>query len=408
MGGPLPEGIAAPDDGTLPADALAKQSDRTLHAYVHVPFCNVRCGYCDFNTYTSDELNGYAPNRFIDHLSAEIRLAQSVIKNAANRSLASVFFGGGTPTKLPASHLGLALQTLEQTWGLQSGCEVTAEANPDTVDQQYLDQLAASGFTRVSIGMQSAVPSVLAVLDRTHNPQNVSSAVEAAKKAGLQTSVDLIYGAPGESMDDWKRTVDAALALETDHISAYALIVEPGTKLSAQISRGAIPAPDDELEVEKYEYADAIFASAGFAWYELSNWARGVEQDSIHNRAYWTAQDWWGFGPGAHSHFGGVRWWNVKHPTTYAQALDAGKSPAAARELIDEQTSLIETLMLEIRLREGVSTEVAKRLNDRADLLIAGAIADGILDAASAYSGRMVLTLKGRMLADALVRSFLN
>ena len=408
MGGPLLEGDPAPLDGSLPAEALLNQSNRSFHAYVHVPFCSVRCGYCDFNTYTSDELKGYSPNRFVEHLQREVSLAQRVVGDAGGRKLSSVFFGGGTPTKLPASDLALALARLEDAWGLTDGCEVTVEANPDTVDELYLSKLAQAGVTRVSVGMQSAVSKVLKVLDRTHNPENVRLAVEAAKRVGLQTSVDLIYGAPGETLDDWKATVEQALSLETDHISAYALIVESGTKLAGLISRGALEEPDEELEVDKYNLADAAFLSAGFDWYELSNWSRSKQTQSIHNRSYWTGQDWWGFGPGAHSHFGGVRWWNVKHPTTYAAALDADNSPAAAREFIDAQTHLVETLMLQIRLREGVSIEVAKKLSERADGIIAGAIADELVDATSALRGRLVLTLKGRMLADALVRSFLE
>ena len=408
MGGPLPEGEPSPEDGSLPPESFANQTERTFHAYVHVPFCNVRCGYCDFNTYVSEELDGYSPDRFVNHLGAEIGLAESVIREAGGRALTSVFFGGGTPTKLPAADLAQALGKLKATWGLSEGCEVTVEANPDTVDQSYFEALASAGFTRVSVGMQSAIPSVLKTLDRTHKPENVVSAVGAAKKVGLQTSVDLIYGAPGETMEDWISTVQAALDLETDHISAYALIVEPGTKLASQISRGELIEPDEELEVEKYSFANEAFSKHGFDWYELSNWSRADQFASKHNRAYWNAQDWWGFGPGAHSHFGGVRWWNVKHPTAYSKALLEGRSPAAAREFIDVQTRLIESLMLEIRLREGVSTNVAKQINTKADALIAGAIADGLIEAHAALRGRMVLTLKGRMLADALVRSFLN
>lgn len=408
MGGPLPEGDPAPLDGSLPADALQNQSSRSFHAYVHVPFCSVRCGYCDFNTYTSDELQGYAPNRFVEHLEREVSLARQVVGDAGGRNISTVFFGGGTPTKLPAADLASALARLDTAWGLAEGSEVTVEANPDTVDESYLSKLAEAGVTRISVGMQSAISKVLKVLDRTHNPQNVRLAIEAAKRVGLQTSVDLIYGAPGETLDDWQATVEEALSLETDHISAYALIVESGTKLAGLISRGALEQPDEELEVDKYNLADVAFGAAGFSWYELSNWSRSQQTQSLHNRAYWTGQDWWGFGPGAHSHFGGVRWWNVKHPTTYAAALDADHSPAAAREFIDDQTRLVETLMLQIRLRDGVAIDVAKQLSVRADAIIAGAIADELVDAASALRGRLVLTLKGRMLADALVRSFLE
>lgn len=408
MGSQLPDGLPAPADGSLPTSAFESQNARTWHAYVHVPFCRVRCGYCDFNTYTSSELDGYHPSQFLRHLQSEIAIANSVVGLAGERKLASVFFGGGTPSQLPAEQLTLALQSLRDVWGLADSAEVTTEANPDNVNEDYLKVLRSGGFTRLSLGMQSAVPSVLKTLDRTHNPENVSSAVRAAKTVGLQTSVDLIYGAPGESMDDWRRTVDTVLELNTDHISAYALIVEQGTKLARDISAGRLSEPDEDLEAEKYEYADLAFSQAGFSWYELSNWSKLPSTRSTHNLAYWSGADWWGFGPGAHSHFGGVRWWNVKHPTTYAAKLKAGESPAAGREFIDKSTSLVERVMLEIRLAEGVPIAVVKELNANASSVVAKAIAEGLIDPARALQGQIVLTLKGRLLADALVRDFIG
>lgn len=406
MAGPQPVGDPAPIDGSLPSSAL-EESSRTLHAYLHVPFCRVRCGYCDFNTYTSNELEGFAPTDFVKNLTAEIDLSAKVL-GSANRQLQSVFFGGGTPTQLPATDLVSSLHALRQTFGIAPDAEVTTEANPDTVDFEYLSKIAAGGFNRVSFGMQSAVPSVLATLERTHSPANVPASVSAAKQAGLQVSVDLIYGAPGETMDDWKRTVEAALQLETDHISAYALIVEDGTKLARQIKSGQLSEPDEDLEAEKYEYADQAFSEAGLAWYELSNWSRSSETRSAHNIAYWQGMDWWGFGPGAHSHVGGVRWWNVKHPTAYAGRLSAGHSPAAGRETIDSATALTERIMLEIRLVEGLDSQVVKDLNPQANAVISQQIADGNLDGVAAIRGRLILTLKGRLLADGVVRDLVG
>jgi oxygen-independent coproporphyrinogen-3 oxidase len=256
--------------------------------------------------------------------------------------------------------------------------------------------------------MQSAVPSVLATLEREHTPANVPLAVKAAKDNGLDVSVDLIYGAPGETMDDWKRSVEVAVSLETSHISAYALIVEDGTKLARQIKSGALTEPDEDLEAEKYEYADDAFKSAGFEWYELSNWSKSTDTRSAHNIAYWQGMDWWGFGPGAHSHVGGVRWWNVKHPTAYAARLEDGNSPAAGRETIDASTALTERVLLEVRLREGIDVTAVKALNPNANQAISQLIADGNIDGAAALRGRIVLTLRGRLLADAVVRELVG
>ena len=406
MAGPQPLGDPAPKDGSLPESAL-KPSQRTLHAYLHVPFCRVRCGYCDFNTYTSSELEGFAPSDFVTNLSAEIDLSKNVLA-AATRPLKTVFFGGGTPTQLPAIDLVKSLAMLRDNFGIQPGAEITTEANPDNVDFSYLESLAAGGFNRLSLGMQSAIPSVLATLERSHTPENVPAAVKAAKDAGLQVSIDLIYGAPGETMDEWKRTVEIALALDTDHISAYALIVEDGTKLARQIKSGQLSEPDEDLEADKYEYADRAFSSAGLNWYELSNWSKSVETRSAHNIAYWQGMDWWGYGPGAHSHIGGVRWWNVKHPTAYAQRLSLVQSPAAGRETIDSQTSLTERILLELRLIEGLDAQVVKDLNPQASQAISEQISRGNLDGGAAIRGRLVLTLKGRLLADGVVRALVG
>ena len=401
MAGPLPLGDPAPADGHLPAD-LPIDTSVPFSAYLHIPFCTVRCGYCDFNTYTSTELRGARQEDYSSTLISEIALARRVLDDAgALRPMDTVFFGGGTPTLLPAGDLARMLDAATSAFGLADGAEVTVEANPDTVTPEVARTLASAGVTRMSVGMQSAVPHVLAALDRTHRPENVRTAVSAAKDAGLAVSVDLIYGAPGETLDDWAASLDAALALAPDHISAYALIIEDGTKLARQIRRGEVPTPDDDLQADMYELADARLAAGGFEWYEVSNWARVPEQRSQHNLAYWRGSDWWGFGPGAHSHVAGLRWWNVKHPAAYAQRLAASESPAAATERPDAESRTLERILLLSRIREGIAVDEVPPANRSR---VAGLIADGLVDPAAAVRGRIQLTLRGRLLADAVVR----
>lgn len=402
MGGPLPLGDPAPADGLLPADVTADPTT-DFGVYLHVPFCRVRCGYCDFNTYTSGELRGARQDEFADTLAHEVRLAGRVMDAAGPRRMAStVFFGGGTPTLLPPGDLARMLDAVRAEFGIVEGAEVTVEANPDTLDDAVAATLAAAGVTRVSIGMQSARPHVLAVLDRTHDPANVATAVAAARGAGLDVSLDLIYGAPGESLEDWRASLETAVALQPDHISAYALIIEDGTKLARQIRSGLVPMPDDDLQADMYELADDLLAAAGYDWYEVSNWSRGIDHRSRHNLAYWRGTDWWGFGPGAHSHVGGLRWWNVKHPAAYAQRLAAGESPAAARERPDEEARRLESVLLRSRIREGLAVSEVQGEGRRA---VAALIADGLIEGGDAVRGRIVLTRRGRLLADAVVRA---
>lgn len=402
MAGPLPLGDPAPADGRLPA-GVRVDPDVDFGVYLHVPFCRVRCGYCDFNTYTSTELRGARQDEYADTLLREVGLGRSVLAEAGGlRRASTVFFGGGTPTLLPAGDLGRMLDGVRDAFGLAEGAEVTVEANPDTVTPAVVRELAAAGVTRMSIGMQSSQPHVLAALDRSHTPANVRTAVDAARAAGLDVSVDLIYGAPGESLADWEASLDAALALGSDHISAYALIIEDGTKLARQIARREVPAPDDDLQADMYELADAKLAAADFDWYEVSNWARGEQHRSRHNLAYWRGFDWWGFGPGAHSHVGGLRWWNVKHPAAYAQRLASGSSPAAGRETPGPDARALERVLLESRTREGVAVSA---LSAHARQAVAGLVADGLVDGVAAVRGHVVLTLRGRLLADAVVRA---
>jgi oxygen-independent coproporphyrinogen-3 oxidase len=377
----------------------------TFHAYVHVPFCRVRCGYCDFNTYTATELNGYPQTAFLSHLRSEIALS---LVQVGRRELETVFFGGGTPTLLPATELVEALSILIESFGLAEGADVTTEANPDTVDEAYLLALRDGGFNRISFGMQSAVPEVLAILDRTHNPDSVAKNVTLAKRLGFQTSVDLIYGAPGETMGQWQESVEAALGMNPDHISAYALIIEPGTKLARQIASGERPSPDEDLQADKYEWLDSRLAAAGYSWYELSNWSRSSENASRHNMAYWEGQDWWGFGPGAHSHVSGKRWSNVKHPSNYAALLGENSIPSTDLEELSETEQLEERAMLGLRLRTGVDLDVVRKLNPRSSKPISELVAEELLDGRQALLGRAVLTLKGRLLADLVLRKVLG
>ena len=402
MGSALPLGEPVPADGSLPSDTRV-DSSTDFGVYLHVPFCRVRCGYCDFNTYTSSELRGARQDQYADTLLREVDLAAAVLERAGgNRPASTVFFGGGTPTLLPPGDLARMLGGVRDTFGVVEGAEVTVEANPDTVSPAVAAELAASGVTRLSIGMQSAVPHVLAALDRTHDPENVRTAVSAAREAGLDVSVDLIYGAPGESLDDWRSSLEAAVALEPDHISAYALIIEDGTKLARQIRRGEVAAPDDDLQADMYELADDLLEGGGFDWYEVSNWARGAAHRSRHNLAYWVGSDWWGFGPGAHSHIGGVRFWNVKHPAAYAQRLAAGESPAAGRESPDAEARTLESVLLRTRVREGLPVA---ELQGEGRHAVAALIADGLIDGPTALRGHVVLTRRGRLLADAVVRA---
>ncbi|MEL0626659.1 radical SAM family heme chaperone HemW [Salinibacterium amurskyense] len=411
MPGALPIADPAPLDGALPASVAVGSHDRDWSVYIHVPFCRVRCGYCDFNTYTGEELRGAKRADYADEAIAEIKQAAIVLANAgvAPRKASTVFFGGGTPTLLPVTDLTRMLAAARDTWGFTDDVEVTTEANPDSVDRDYLLALKEAGFTRVSFGMQSAVPHVLATLERTHDPEKVPHVVKWAREVELDVSVDLIYGTPGESLADWERSLDHAIAQNPDHISAYALIIETGTKLAAQIKRGDVAPVDDDLQADMYELADKKLAAAGYDWYEVSNWAKrdedlAISHASRHNLGYWLGNDWWGVGPGAHSHVGGVRWWNVKHPAAYADRIAAGHSPGAGRETLADSSKYLEHVLLRARVRGGLKTAT---LDAEGRTAVAGLIADELVDAPEAFKGTLILTLKGRLLADAVVRRLL-
>ena len=419
----LPLGEPAPDDGSLPPSAARDASERTFSVYLHVPFCAVRCGYCDFTTYTNAELGGGgSAAEYADHAVEEIELAGRVLAapelveaGMVPRPASTVFLGGGTPTRLPVADLARMISGVRDTFGLTPDAEVTTEANPDSVEEADLALLAEAGVTRVSVGMQSIVPSVLATLDRTHDPARVPQAVRWAREAGLDVSVDLMYGTPGETLEDWRASVEAALAMEPDHVSAYALVVERGTRMGAQVRRGELTLPDDDDQAEKYELADQLLADAGYGWYEVSNWARIEDGDdqavgrlvhaSRHNLAYWRGGDWWGVGPGAHSHVGGVRWWNGKHPTPYAARLGGGLSPAVGREILSADSRELERLLLGVRLAEGIEVASPHGLTPGdAGARLAELVAQGLCEPGPAAEGRARLTLRGRLLADAVVR----
>lgn len=399
-------------------------SPRTLCAYVHVPYCLRRCGYCDFNTYSNLSLGpgvgGYAAallrevGLYARDCSGSVAESQGGghqggghedggvggghedgvggvgpggvgAVNQDGRALTSVFFGGGTPTVLPAADLVRVLRGLSETFGLAPDAEVTTEANPDTVAPQYLEALAAGGFTRVSFGMQSAIPAVLATLDRTHQQQHLVAGVRAARAQGLEVSVDLIYGTPTESLADWRASLDAALELGVDHVSCYALVIEPGTALGRALAQGEIPPVDPDDQADKYELADEVLSAAGLEWYEISNWAR-PGHECRHNLAYWQNQDWYGFGPGAHSHLGSMRFWNLRHPAKWIQSLRAGHRPVDGQEIITGESARLEKLLLNLRLRQGLDLgEYAREFGVDAAALLREAhelAGEGLLDGA--------------------------
>lgn len=396
-----------------------------FEVYIHVPFCMRRCGYCDFNTYTAVDMGagasrGNYANMVIREMSI-VRDWQSA-HGIDEPEAATVFFGGGTPTILKASDLVAMLNAVRDTWSIAENAEITTEANPDTVNADYVKELADGGFNRISFGMQSAVPSVLKTLDRTHTPANVAAGVAAANAAGMRSSVDLIYGAPGESLDDWRTSVRTAIDLGVNHISAYALTVAPNTKMGRQIAAGTLPTPDDDDEATKYEIADDLLDAAGLEWYEISNWARpGYE--SQHNLGYWRNVDWAGFGPGAHSHYGnvlgveqsapeektetvktsGLRSWDIAHPRMWGQAINAGDVPWSGSERISKEENLEEIIMLGLRMREGLDLS---RLGNTADMARIQPMEDeGLI---VIRDGRVIPTRTGRLLNDTIIERFFD
>lgn len=395
----------------------------TFEVYVHVPFCLRRCGYCDFNTYTATDMGaGASRGNYANMVIREMRLVRDWQREHGidEPAASTVFFGGGTPTVLRAADLVKMLDAIRELWGIADDAEITTEANPDTVNADYVKELADGGFNRISFGMQSAVPSVLKTLDRTHTPANVAAGVEAANAAGMRSSVDLIYGAPGESLDDWRTSVSTAIDLGVNHISAYALTIAPHTKMGRRIAAGTLPTPDDDDEANKYEIADDLLSAAGLEWYEISNWARpGYE--SRHNLGYWRNVDWAGLGPGAHSHYNrcladssgetgettssplGLRSWDIAHPKLWGQSIIDGKVPWDGSERISHEEHLEETIMLGLRLRGGLDLAL---LGDTVDMTrIRPMENEGLI---TIHGGRVVPTRTGRLLNDTVIERFFD
>ena len=373
-----------------------------LSFYVHIPYCVKRCGYCDFNTYTPAELQGpdlaAVSANYIDAVIQEIEMASSSVGNA---EVPTIFFGGGTPSLMPAADLARVISAIREKFELANDAEITIEVNPDSVSEQFLAHMREAGANRISMGMQSAAPHVLETLDRTHKPENVARAVELARKNGYEhVSVDLIYGTPGESFADWKTSVESALALPIDHISAYALIVERGTKLAAQVARGELVMPSDDETAEKYLYADECFEAAGLTWYELSNWSK-PGGECRHNIAYWDGSFWWGAGPGAHSYFGSERWWNIKHPKSYQERIAKNESPIQEKENLTPENKADEFILLQIRRREGI---LHSQMSSSQISLAEKFVSSGDLDRESWAQNKVVLSKNGRLIADRIVR----
>ena len=373
-----------------------------LSFYVHIPYCIKRCGYCDFNTYTPSELKDGASLETVsgDYIDAVLKEIDNAYLEAPG-VVPTIFFGGGTPSLLPARDLGRVISAIKERWSVANDCEITLEANPDSVDQAKLQAFRDAGFNRISFGMQSAIPHVLATLDRTHNPLNVVRAVRFAREVGFRSvSVDLIYGTPGETLSDWRTSVESALSLQVDHISAYALIVEAGTKLAGQIKRGDISMPDDDLMADMYLLVDSLTQESGLSWYELSNWSK-PGHESEHNIAYWKNANWWGLGPGAHSHLDGVRWSNVKHPTLYKSALFENKSPIHESEILSPSQIADEVIMLQIRMRDGIALNNLSQIQqNKAEPYMH----TGHIDLEKWGLGALQLTPQGRLIADRIVR----
>ena len=392
---------------------LVPMPGRAFGIYIHVPFCATRCGYCDFNTYTPAELGGANPDGWLAALRIELALAAATVGSVP---VQTVFVGGGTPSLLGGAGLAAVLGAVRDNFELAADAEVTTEANPESTSPELFAMLREAGYTRISLGMQSAAPQVLAVLDRTHSPGRAPAAALEARVAGFEhVNIDLIYGTPGESQGDWRASLDAVTSAPVDHVSAYSLIVEDGTRLARQVRRGEIAMPDDDDLADKYEAADAALTALGFANYEVSNWSL-PGGECRHNLAYWRGGDWWGVGPGAHSHIGGVRFWNRKHPRSYIASLAASESPALAREVLSDDERRVERVLLELRIADGLPLDVlTPSERERVPDVLASGLAElvspagSVVDDPSLIRGnRLRLTRAGRLLADGVVRDLLD
>lgn len=386
-----PDGLIPPESGSLPDTALDSLTRQQFGLYFHVPFCTKRCGYCDFNTYTATELPGFSKADWPTAILAELALANSILDGLPK--IDTIFIGGGTPSLIEPDIYVRVFNEIRNRFA--SNIEITMEANPDSVTLDSLQGYFEAGINRISFGMQSAAANVLKTLDRTHDPAAVEKAVSAATAAGFKNiSLDLIYGTPGESESDWLDSLNQAIALPINHLSAYSLIVESGTKLANQVERGEVAKPDDDLAAARYLLAEDVLTQAGFNWYEISNWGKAGATCS-HNQLYWNSENWWGVGPGAHSHIGSVRWWNAKHPGQWQAALAAGRSPAAGREVLTAAQVQLETVMLGLRQRRGLPLDRLPKPELTAELAELGWLQETELAA-----GQAVLSLTGRLMAD--------
>ncbi|BAU96619.1 coproporphyrinogen III oxidase [Corynebacterium suranareeae] len=369
--------------------------------YIHVPFCSTRCGYCDFNTYTAGELGSTAgPDTYMDALEVELEMAVASLDDPQQAE--TIFIGGGTPSLLGADGLARVLRAVRNTFGIAEGAEVTTESNPESTSPEFFEHLRKAGYNRISLGMQSASSSVLKVLDRSHTPGRPVAAAKEARQAGFDhVNLDMIYGTPTETDDDVRKTLDAVLEANVDHVSAYSLIVEDGTAMARKVRKGELPAPDEDVYADRFELIDARLRSAGFDWYEVSNWAK-PGGECKHNMGYWVDGDWWGAGPGAHSHIGDRRFYNTKHPARYAAQIAAGELPIKETELLTAQDHHTERVMLGLRLKQGVPLVLfapsARPVIDRH-------IAGGLLHITE--TGNVAVTDAGRLLADGIVADIL-
>ncbi|WP_036567369.1 radical SAM family heme chaperone HemW [Nocardia sp. BMG51109] len=393
-------------DRASPEPALSDFGGGPFGIYVHVPFCATRCGYCDFNTYTAGELGTSAsPESWMEALRGEFAMAAERFGElpSPQPEVSTVFVGGGTPSLLGGDGLAAVLDAVRANFTLAADAEVTTESNPESTSPRFFERIRDAGFTRVSLGMQSAAEHVLRILDRTHTPGRAVAAAREARAAGFEhVNLDLIYGTPGETDADLDASLDAVLAAGVDHVSAYSLIVEDGTALARRVRRGELPAPDDDILAVRYERIDARLSAAGLTWYEVSNWAATDSARCRHNLCYWDGGDWLGAGPGAHSHLGGVRWWNVKHPARYAQRVADAALPVAGWEALTDDERYTERVMLAVRLRTGLPLD---DLDDSGRTAAQRIVSDGL---AYRSGDRLNLTDRGRLLADAVVRALLT
>nr|WP_255549565.1 radical SAM family heme chaperone HemW [Corynebacterium sp. TAE3-ERU12] len=368
---------------------------------MHVPFCATRCGYCDFNTYTPGELGSAASTgSYLDAIVRELEMGAAQLETQGRlRAAQTVFIGGGTPSLLGATGLATLLDGVRNSFGLAKGAEVTTESNPESTSPEFFAGIREAGFNRVSLGMQSAAEHVLATLDRTHTPGRPVAAAAEARRAGFDhVNLDLIYGTPGESMSDLDRSLEAVLSAGVDHVSAYSLIVERGTAMYRKVRRGELPMPDDDDLADRYERIDAALSPTGLRWYEVSNWAQ-PGGECQHNLLYWRGGDWWGAGPGAHSHINGARFANLKHPARYAATISESTLPISADgvETLTAEQRHTEDVMLRLRLAEGMpradfNAEELPRVDHQINV---GMLAE--------TDGRVHLTHRGRLLADAII-----